>query len=300
MLKYQMFKKLQQVAQSGSLAKAADVLFISHSALVQQVKAAEATLGFPVFERTSKGVQLTPAGKVFLEEGNIIINNYEQLHRKCQDLAGHKPMTITIGTLPDVKSDLLKTLCLNFRTKFPDVDIVFKSVTPYEYFQAFLEGEFDIASDFILNFSHDYLNRSGLSVIMCKPFRFSICVCKTDPLASLKKVTFTELRGRKLMMHARGFSKASDLLRDYLETYEPLIEVLDYSRYGHEVIFKAFLENAVVLSIREFSFDSPSVAYIPTDWDFPFERGIIYRKKCSPEVQNFIDMARKVIAEKDL
>ena len=46
MLKYQMFKKLQKVAQSGSLAKAADILFISHSALVKQVKAAEETLSF--------------------------------------------------------------------------------------------------------------------------------------------------------------------------------------------------------------------------------------------------------------
>ena len=300
MLKYQMFKKLQKVAQSGSLAKAADILFISHSALVQQVKAAEATLGFPVFERTSKGVRLTPAGKVFLEEGNSILKNYETLHRKCQDLAGHKPLTVTIGILPGLRSDLLTILCSTYRKKHPDVNLVFKSVTFQDYLAAFLDGEFDIACNFMLNFAHNRLNKPGFDIILCKPYRFSICVFKTNPLARLKKITFADLRGKKLMMHARGVSKADDQLRDYLEKHEPLIEILDFPYYGHELILKAALENAVLLAIREFAFDSPSVAYIPTDWDFPFERGIIYRKKCSPEVQNFIDMARQVIAEKDL
>ena len=152
----------------------------------------------------------------------------------------------------------------------------------------------------MLNFAHNRLNKPSLDIIPCKPYRFSICVFKTNPLASLTTVTFADLRGKKLMMHARGVSKADDLLRDYLETHEPLIEILDFPYYGHELILKAALENAVLLAIREFAFDSPSVVYIPTDWDFPFERGIIYRKKCSPEVQAFIDMARQIIAEKDL
>ena len=172
-------------------------------------------------------------------------------------------------------------------------------VTFQDYFQAFLNGEFDIASSFMLNFVHNHLNKPGLSVIMCKPFRFSICVFKTNPLARLKKITFADLRGKKLMIHARGVSKADDLVRDYLETHEPLIEVLDFPYYGHELVLKAALENAVLLVIREFALDSPSVVYIPTDWDFLFERGLIYHKKCSPEVQNFIDMARQVIAKKN-
>jgi molybdate transport repressor ModE-like protein len=300
MLKYQMFKKLQQVAQSGSMAKASDVLFISHSALVQQVKAAEETLGFPVFERTSKGVRLTPAGKVFLEEGNSILKNYETLHRKCRDLAGHKSPTVTIGTLPGLRPNLLTVLCKKYKEIHPNVNLVFKSVTFQDYLAAFLDGEFDIACNFMLNFAHNRLNKPGFGIILCKPYRFSICVFKTNPLASLTNVTFADLRGKKLMMHARGVSKADDLLRDYLETNEPLIEILDFPYYGHELILKAALENAVLLAIREFAFDSPSVVYIPTDWDFPFERGIIYRKKCNPEVQDFIDMARQIIAEKDL
>jgi DNA-binding transcriptional LysR family regulator len=274
MIKDQMFKKLQQVAQSGSLAKAADLLFISHSALVQQVKATEENLGFPIFYRTRKGIQLTPSRKIFLEEGDLIFKNYERLYQKCKDLAGHKPPAVTIGMLPDLRSDLLITLCRKYKEENPDANIVFKkSATLHEYFGAFLDGEFDITSDFMLNFAHNYLKNPGLGIIPCKPCRFSICVYKTDPLAGLNKVSFVDLRGKKLMMRARGVSKATDLLRDYLETHEPLIEILDYTCYGHEAILKAALENAVLLSVSQFNFDIPSVLHIPTDWDFSFERG---------------------------
>ena len=84
MISSQMFKRLLQIAQCGSLTKAADILFISRPALVQQVKAAEAKLGFTVFERSAKGVTLTPAGKVFMEEGAPIFKDYEQLFQKCR------------------------------------------------------------------------------------------------------------------------------------------------------------------------------------------------------------------------
>ena len=102
-----MFKRLHRIAQSGSMTKAADTLFISRPALVQQVKAAEAKLGFAVFERSAKGVTLTPVGKVFLEEGAPIIKDYEQLYQKCLGLKNQKPKTVVIGTLPEIYSPLL-------------------------------------------------------------------------------------------------------------------------------------------------------------------------------------------------
>ena len=62
MINNQVFKRLQQVAQSGSLTKAADVLFISRPALVQQVKAAEEKLGF-----TGEGLGIAAHAVALLE-----------------------------------------------------------------------------------------------------------------------------------------------------------------------------------------------------------------------------------------
>ena len=118
MIGYQMFKKLERIAQSGSMTKAADALFISRPALVQQVKAAEAKLGFTVFERSAKGVTLTPVGKVFLEKGASIFKEYEQLFQKCQGMIDKKPKTIIIGTLPEIYSPLMFDVCKKFKKEY--------------------------------------------------------------------------------------------------------------------------------------------------------------------------------------
>ena len=54
MISSQMFRRLLQIAQCGSLTKTADILFISRPALVQQVKAAEAKLGLPFLTEVQK------------------------------------------------------------------------------------------------------------------------------------------------------------------------------------------------------------------------------------------------------
>ena len=50
------------VAESGSFSKAASQLFVTPSAVIQQINALEARLKVPLFNRTNKGVSLTKQG----------------------------------------------------------------------------------------------------------------------------------------------------------------------------------------------------------------------------------------------
>jgi len=54
------------VAERGSFTRAADDLYVAQQAVSQQVKALEKALGVTLLWRTSRRVELTPAGKVFL------------------------------------------------------------------------------------------------------------------------------------------------------------------------------------------------------------------------------------------
>ncbi len=300
MISYQMFKRLQQVAQSGSLTKAADALFISRPALVQQVKAAEAKLGFTVFERTAKGVSLTQVGKMFLEEGSPIINNYEQLYRKCRDMTDQTPKSVVIGTLPEVYSPLLFTICRKYKKKYPDVEIVLKQESFSDYFSKFLTGSFDITTDYMFNFTQELVENPAVETVLCEPTPLMICISNNNPLAGLKMVTVKNLRGHKLMMHARDISRADDKLRNYLELNEPSVKIIDHSYFTHELLIKAEMENAAVVCVRKHWFELPNFKRIPMDWDFPVERGIFYRKDCRPEVKDFIELSKQVIKENDI
>lgn len=300
MISSQMFKRLLQIAQCGSLTKAADILFISRPALVQQVKAAEAKLGFTVFDRSSKGVTLTHVGKVFLEEGEPIINKYEQLYRKCRSMTDQIPKSVVIGTLPEIYSPLLFTICRKYKKKYPDVEIVLKQETFADYFSKFLTGGFDITTDYMLNFAQDLAENPAIETVFCQPTQLMICISNNDPLAGMKMAAVKHLRDRKLMMHARGLSKADDMLRDYLETHEPSVTIIDHPYFSHELLIKAEMENAVVVCVRKHWFELPNFKRVPMDWDFPVERGIFYRKNCRPEVKDFIELSKQVIEENDI
>ena len=299
MISSQMFKRLLQIAQCGSLTKAADTLFISRPALVQQLKAAEAKLGFTVFDRNTRGVSLTPVGKMFLEEGEPIINDYEQLFLKCRSTTDQVPKSVVIGTLSEIYSPLLLAICRKYKKKYPDVDIVLKQETFADYFSVFLDGGFDISTDYMFNFAQDLVENPVIETIFCKPTQLMICISNNNPLSGMKKVTIKHLRGKKLMMHARGLSKADDMLRDYLETLEPSIAIIDHSHFTHELLIKAEMENALVVCTRKHCFELPNFKRVPMDKVFPVERGIFYRKDCSPEVKDFIELSKQVIEEND-
>src|SRR5262249_61145126 len=56
------------VAERGSFTRAADDLYVAQQAVSQQVKALETALGVTLLWRTSRRVELTPAGRVFLAD----------------------------------------------------------------------------------------------------------------------------------------------------------------------------------------------------------------------------------------
>ena len=62
------------VAHELNFTKAAESMYVSQTAVTQQIKALEEQLGVSLFERTKKKVVLTPAGKVFLQEASSILN----------------------------------------------------------------------------------------------------------------------------------------------------------------------------------------------------------------------------------
>ena len=296
MINSQMFHRLQIIAKHGSFARAAETLFITRSALVQQVKAAEEDLGFTIFERSPKGVTLTAEGKLFLEKGNLIFAEYDRLLKECRQFAGQKPETITFGITSSMKSSVLPAICKEFCLHFPDVVLAFNVLRPENYRQAFISGEFDIAAEYMFEFCNTAPDTGFVPMFPCG---FCVFVHKNNPLSTLSIIGFKDLRGKVLLMPRRGFVKSIDRLWDYLEMYEPDITVSDVNFAVSEVQIRCELENAVFVAYNCTNrvFPDPNLVRICTDWDFTVDRGICYHENCNETVKNFIHIAEWVIED---
>lgn len=99
-----------RAAELGSFSKAANSLFISTTAIVQQINILEGRLGFTLFERSKQGIKLTAAGRSLYEDAKAIIRFSEDAVNKARHLADVSEGTVRIGTSVLFKCRLLPDL----------------------------------------------------------------------------------------------------------------------------------------------------------------------------------------------
>jgi DNA-binding transcriptional LysR family regulator len=85
------------VAKERSFTKAAARLNISQSAVSEQVKLLEDEVGFPLFRRTGRGIELTERGRTFLYEAERVVGDLLSLSDTAQRLRGGPADALTLG-----------------------------------------------------------------------------------------------------------------------------------------------------------------------------------------------------------
>lgn len=78
-LKIQHIQYALEIAQTGSISKAADRLLLSQPNISSALRTLESELGFAIFQRSNKGVTITPEGQRFLASARKIVEEYRQI-----------------------------------------------------------------------------------------------------------------------------------------------------------------------------------------------------------------------------
>jgi DNA-binding transcriptional LysR family regulator len=111
------------VAETLSFRKAASRLFVSEPALSQQVRHLEDELGLKLFDRNSRGVELTEAGRVFLRSAQRTLVSAQEAVAQVREVAAGQRGRLLIGSIGPLVHAFLPDALALFRERFPLVEV---------------------------------------------------------------------------------------------------------------------------------------------------------------------------------
>jgi LysR family transcriptional regulator, nitrogen assimilation regulatory protein len=134
-----------QIADEGSITRAADKLGVAQPALTRHVRQLESELGTQLFMRLPRGVRLTTSGRDFLEHARKIIIEVAHAKEHVHAIARTPRGKVVIGTSPTLASLLLPACIARARQQCPTITLkVMESFSP-QLLDALLTGRLDIA-----------------------------------------------------------------------------------------------------------------------------------------------------------
>ena len=134
-----------EIAATGNLRRASEVLYVTQSALSRAIVELEAELGCALLERDRKGVQPTRQGVVFAQGARRILAEVESLRTEVLaqsgEMVGHVRLAMPVG----LRERLTRPLVRRLRGEHPNVRVDILDGNAHENRAAVLEGIADIA-----------------------------------------------------------------------------------------------------------------------------------------------------------
>jgi DNA-binding transcriptional LysR family regulator len=132
------------VAEERHFGRAARRLQIAQPPLSRQIQGLEAELGFSLFDRSRRRVELTPAGDAFLAHARRIFEALETGVQAARRAASGKTGRITIGYPSSIAFIGLHELLRAFHGQSPGVDVSLRELPPQEQIESLKDGRIDV------------------------------------------------------------------------------------------------------------------------------------------------------------
>ncbi len=133
------------VAEEGHLTRASDRLFTSQPAISAQIKALEEELGVTLFERTPRGMSLTPHGERLLGQARQILASSEDFLQQARQIRGDVLGCLRIGLNTDADYLRIPTLHALLRERHPHLELQFLPGMSVDNIAAVRVGKLDAA-----------------------------------------------------------------------------------------------------------------------------------------------------------
>jgi LysR family transcriptional regulator for metE and metH len=139
------FKLVIAIAETGSVTRAAERLFLTQPALSHQLKELETQLGCQIFTRINRKLILTPSGKSFLNSAYLIINEIDKLQQEMKRIVTGESGRIRLATESSTCYHWLPRILKQYQEQFPNVEVQLNTNDVNQHLDLLLTGKVDVA-----------------------------------------------------------------------------------------------------------------------------------------------------------
>ena len=189
------------VAEELHFSRAAKRLNMAQPPLSQQIRQLERTLGVQLFVRSTRRVQLTPAGAVFLDGARRVLAEMERAAETTRRASRGEFDTLRIGFTDAAALSVLPAAVRHFGAAFPGVHLDLREGDgTASQLEALQRDLVDVA------LVRGPLEQSGLRLEVLLEDRFCVALHGAHPLAGLSRVPLRRLRGEPMVWFPRRLS----------------------------------------------------------------------------------------------
>ena len=211
------------VAKHRHFGRAAEAAYVSQPALSQQVQRLEAELGIALLRRTSRGVELTPAGEDLLARAETILAEVTKARGAMDEHAGVVRGAVRVAAttadalhLPDVLAA--------FHREHPGVRLALRHASASEVLALLRRGAVDLA---VLSLAGESVDGFTVTALAEEPLR--AIAPPNEPFRAVT-VALDDLRGRPFVLGEPGTALRTtvmDACQEHGFSPVPLLEVSD-------------------------------------------------------------------------
>jgi LysR family hca operon transcriptional activator len=198
------------VAEEGSLTVAAERrLHTSQPSLSRQIRDLEHQVGAELLTRSARGVDLTPAGRAFLDHARLALAQVDAAREAARRAAEPEKQTFALGFLTGQEMDWLPEAMHILRDELPNIEITVSSKDSPELADALIRGKLDVA------FLRPEPNAANLTFRLVTKEPLVVVMPSDHALAKRSSVSLSAIARARFI----GVSNTAPVLRAVIDNY---------------------------------------------------------------------------------
>ncbi|MCI6716915.1 MAG: LysR family transcriptional regulator [Mollicutes bacterium] len=191
------------VSETGSISKAAERLYVAQPNVSRAIKDLESDLGITIFERTKKGIALTPDGERLVEYSKRLLNQFDEMEKIFKGQQKKNVFSIAVPRASYVSNafvEFSKTL-----NNIDNIEAFYKETNAYRVIHNIMEENYKLG---IVRYyaEHDkyfkeLFDKKELNYELINEFNYVLVFNNDSPLAKLTEITQQDLKDLMEIAH---------------------------------------------------------------------------------------------------